>query len=45
MCLQNNPMLIGHPKTSYTQAKHNIGELRQKVNFQNDNLSSYEDYV
>ena len=32
-------------KTSYIKAKHNIGELKQKVNFQNDNLSSYEDYV
>ena len=32
-------------KTSYIKAKHNIGELSQKVNFQNDNLSSYESYV
>ena len=32
-------------KTSFIKAKHNIGELKQKVNFQNDNLSSYEDYV
>ena len=32
-------------KTSYIKAKHNIGELSQKKNFQNDNLSSYESYV
>ena len=32
-------------KTSFVKAKHNIGELSQKVNFQNDNLSSYESYV
>ena len=37
------PMLIGHSKQ--VTSKHNIGELKQKVNFQNDNLSSYEDYV
>ena len=32
-------MLIGHLK-QVTPTKHNIGELRQKVNFQNDNLSA-----
>tara|TARA_Y200000002_G_scaffold136879_1_gene112844 strand:+ start:13385 stop:28348 length:14964 start_codon:yes stop_codon:yes gene_type:complete len=32
-------------KTSYIKAKHNVGSLTQKVNFQNDNLSSYESYV
>ena len=32
-------------KTSYIKAKHNIGDLSEKVNFQNDNLSSYESYV
>lgn len=32
-------------KTSYIKAKHNVGELKQKVNFQNDNLPSYEKYV
>ena len=32
-------------KTSFIKAKHNIGELKQKTNFQNDNLSSYENFV
>ena len=32
-------------KTSFVKAKHNFGELEQKVHFQNDNLESYEDYV
>ena len=32
-------------KTSFVKAKHNFGDLAQKITFQNDNLSSYEDYV
>ena len=32
-------------KTSFIKAKHNVGELRQKINFQNDNLPSYEEYI
>ena len=32
-------------KTSFVKAKHNIGELKQKVTFQNDNLPSYQQYV
>jgi hypothetical protein len=32
-------------KTSFVRAKHNLGELTQKVTFQNDNLENYEDYV
>jgi len=32
-------------KTSFVKAQHNVGELEQHTNFQNDNLSSYEDYV
>lgn len=32
-------------KTSFVKSKHNLGELTQKVSFQNDNLSSYEDYI
>ena len=32
-------------KTSFVKAKHNTGELQQKINFQNDNLPSYEDYL
>lgn len=32
-------------KTSFVKAKHNVGELEQKVTFQNDNLENYQDYV
>jgi hypothetical protein len=32
-------------KTSFVRATHNLGELKQKVTFQNDNLESYEEYV
>ena len=32
-------------KTSYIKATHNAGELKQKTNYNNDNLSNYEDYV
>jgi hypothetical protein len=32
-------------KSSFLKAKHNVGELEQKVNFQNDNLPSYEAYI
>ena len=32
-------------KTSFIKAQHNVGELEQKINFQNDNLPSYEEYI
>ena len=32
-------------KTSFVKSKHNVGELHQPVNYQNDNLSNFEDYV
>lgn len=32
-------------KTSFVKAIHNLGNLEQKVTFQNDNLESYEAYV
>jgi hypothetical protein len=32
-------------KTSFIKAKHNVGELEQKITYQNDNLSSYNDYI
>ena len=32
-------------KTSFIKAKHNVGELSQKVTYQNDNLESYNDYI
>ena len=32
-------------KTSFVKAKHNLGQLEQKVNFNNDNLPSYQEYI
>ena len=32
-------------KTSFIKAKHNVGNLVQKTNYQNDNLPSFEEYV
>jgi hypothetical protein len=32
-------------KTSFVRAKHNLGDFRQELTFQNDNLENYQDYV
>jgi len=32
-------------KTSFVKARHNVGDLKEKITFQNDNLASYEDYL
>jgi hypothetical protein len=32
-------------KTSFLNATHNIGPFEQKVNYRNDNLESYQDYI
>lgn len=32
-------------KTSFVKSRHNLGELEQKPTYQNDNLSSYEEYI
>lgn len=32
-------------KTSFLNATHNIGSLEQKLNYKNDNLTSYQDYI
>jgi hypothetical protein len=32
-------------KTSFVKAQHNVGELKQKVTYNNDNLSDFESYV
>ena len=45
MHLVSNPMWTGHPKTSFVKAQHNVGQLREDITFNNDNLSSYEDYL
>lgn len=32
-------------KTSFIKARHNVGELREDITFNNDNLPSYEEYL
>jgi hypothetical protein len=32
-------------KTSFIKAKHNVGELKEKTTYQNDNLPSFEKYI
>ena len=32
-------------KSSFLRAKHNVGDLKQKVAYQNDNLENYQDYI
>ena len=32
-------------KTSFLNAKHIVGSLEQKVNYKNDNLESYQEYI
>jgi hypothetical protein len=32
-------------KTSFIKATHNVGELKEKVTYNNDNLSNFEDYI
>ena len=32
-------------KTSFIKAKHNVGELRKDITFNNDSLPSYEQYI
>ena len=32
-------------KTSFIKAKHNVGELDQRITFKNDSLPSYESYI
>ncbi len=32
-------------KTSFVKSQHNLGELQQKINYKNDSLASYEDYI
>jgi hypothetical protein len=39
------PMVDWAFKTSFLKAKHNAGDLTQKITFQNDSLPSYEDFV
>ena len=32
-------------KTSFIKAKHNVGQLRKDITFNNDNLPSYQEYI
>lgn len=42
---QEQPNVDWAFKTSFIKAKHNVGELAQKITFKNDSLPSYEQYV
>ena len=45
MHLVNNPNVDWAFKTSFVKAQHNVGQLREDITFNNDNLPSYEDYL
>lgn len=32
-------------KTSFVKATHNVGSLKQKINYNSDNLANFEDYI
>lgn len=32
-------------KTSFVKAKHNVGELEQRITYKNDSLTSYQDFI
>ncbi len=32
-------------KTSFVKAQHNVGELKEKITYNNDNLENFEDFV
>jgi len=43
--LSEQPFVDWIFKTSFVSAVHNLGDLEQKITYQNDNLESYEAYV
>ena len=43
--LQEQPFVDWVFKTSFVKVLHNVGTLHQKVNFNNDNLEDYENYI
>ena len=43
--LSEQPFVDWAVKTSFVKALHNVGTLKQKVTYNNDNLSDFESYV
>jgi len=43
--LKEQPFVDWFFKTSFVKVLHNVGGLKQKVTFNNDNLSDYENYI
>lgn len=43
--LSEQPFVDWIVKTSFVKAVHNVGELTQKVSYNNDNLPSFEEYI
>jgi len=43
--LSEQPFLDWIFKTSFVKALHNVGKLRQKITYNNDNLEDYESYI
>jgi len=43
--LSEQPFVDWAVKTSFVKASHNVGALKQKVTYNNDNLSDFESYV
>lgn len=43
--LHEQPFVDWIFKTSYVKATHHVGDLKQKVTYNNDNLESFEDYI
>ena len=45
ICIQQQPNVDWAFKTSFVKAKHNVGELDQRLTFKNDSSPSYQKYV
>jgi len=43
--LYEQPFVDYITKTSFIKSKHNLGELKQKITYKNDNLENFEDYI
>ena len=43
--LSEQPFVDWIFKTSFVKALHNVGELRQKITYSNDNLEDFENYI
>ena len=43
--LHEQPFVDWAFKTSFVKATHNVGDLKQKVTYNNDNLENFEDYI